>query len=126
MRRGPRPPRRGAVCAAGAAFAAALRPLNSVVRPHSEVIALFDKIPAHFPKALVFGVLWWILAAVLIGLAVLCHWVGFRVGYFVWFALLLVCIMAMFVCGLWFVMERVTGRVTPWTDLTKNQRDSEA
>ena len=64
--------------------------------------------------AWVAGILLWFVTLGLTLLAGICLALDWRIGYFICFALIVLSILASFVCVGWFFFERITGRVTPW------------
>ena len=78
------------------------------------MISLLNKIPAHYPKPWVVGILLWCAGLPAMGVAALCSLAGWEIGYFIAFGVLFLVVISFMACVAWFIVETVTGRVTPW------------
>jgi hypothetical protein len=78
------------------------------------MLAILNKIPAHYPKAWVMGILIWCAAAVVMGVAVLFLLAGWQAAYFAAFGLLGLLMLGFMGCIAWFFVQSIFGRVTPW------------
>ena len=75
---------------------------------------MFAKIPGHLPKAWVTGLLLWCFGALLFVPGVifgLLHWQTALLAVLALMFLAFLCFMG---CIVWFMVERMLGRVTPW------------
>lgn len=78
------------------------------------MLKVFRKIPSHYPKAWVTGILLWLASLIGMALAALCLLINWQLGYYIAFALVGAGVIAFMGCIVWFFLERLTGRVTPW------------
>ena len=76
--------------------------------------SLLNKIPAHYPRAWVIGVLLWFAGLLIVGVALLCQLTGWRLGYLVALGSLFVIAVCFMGCVAWHTVEADLGRVTPW------------
>ena len=83
-------------------------------------IPILSRIPAHYPMAWVVGIMLWCGMALLMAIAVLCIWLGWHVAYFIVFFIMFLLTLGGFGCGLWFMVERISGRITPWREPPPN------
>lgn len=75
---------------------------------------LFDKIPSHLPRAWVAGVLLWCAALMSVGAAIICKLAGSYPGFLIAFGVTFLFGVGFMLCGIWLIVEKAIGRVTPW------------
>lgn len=78
------------------------------------MLAILDKIPAHYPKAWVIGILLWCAGVVAMGLAILFLLAGWQAAYFVAFGLLGLLVLCFMGCIATLFIQSIIGRITPW------------
>ncbi|WP_036549751.1 hypothetical protein [Nitrincola lacisaponensis] len=71
-------------------------------------------IPDNAPKPFVLGILLWFIAAALMLLAFGLTQLDWTALYKVVFSLMLLVIIGFMACVVWFLVELITGRKTPW------------
>jgi hypothetical protein len=75
---------------------------------------LLNRIPSHLPKAWVTGILLWLTCFPLMALGILFGKMHLHSALVVVLATLFFVFLCFMGCILWFCIERIAGRVTPW------------
>ena len=75
---------------------------------------LLDRIPPHLPRAWVTGILLWVAGAAGMAVAVACGMLGWKPGFAAASAFIAFCVFGFMACVVWFLFEKLAGRVTPW------------
>ena len=75
---------------------------------------LLAKIPSHLPRAWVTGILFWYAALVLMVPGTIFGVLHWHTAFMTVLALIFLIFFGSMGCVLWFMVERMFGRVTPW------------
>ncbi|MGO1001372.1 hypothetical protein [Lysobacter sp. CA196] len=78
------------------------------------MLKILDKIPGHYPRAQIFCFLFWLGAMISMAIAAISMLAAWRLGIGAAFVLTGICATGLLGCVIWYFVELVTGRITPW------------
>jgi len=78
------------------------------------MLKILEKIPSRYPRAWVFSFLLWLGALISMGLGALSMLAVWPLGISIAFGLTGVCVTGLMGCVIWYFVELVIGRITPW------------
>jgi hypothetical protein len=83
-------------------------------RRTKDLLKILNKIPGHYPRAWVFCFLLWLGGMIGMAIAAISMLAAWWFGIDAAFVLTGVCMTGFLGCVIWYFVERVSGRITPW------------